>query len=50
MPLCDPEKIEINRIRENGEIERIGNLAEIKRYPLGLNWSRSDDPNERLFW
>ncbi|MCE5251055.1 DUF362 domain-containing protein [bacterium] len=47
---CDPEKIEIYRIRDNGEIEPVKNLTGIRRYPLGLNWSRSENPDERLFW
>ena len=47
---CDPKKIDIYRIRDNGEIEPVKNLAEIKRYPIGLNWAQKKDPNERLFW
>jgi len=47
---CDPNKIDIYWIRENGDIEPVKNLAEIKRYPLGLNWSGSKNPEERLFW
>ena len=46
---CDVNKIEINRIRD-GEIVSVKNIAEIKRHPLGLNWARKKDPDERLFW
>jgi len=47
---CDPDRIDIYRIRDNGDIVPVKSLDEIKRYPIGLNWSRSDDPDERLFW
>ncbi len=47
---CDPNRIEIFLIRENGDIEPVNNLAGIKRHPIGLNWAKSKDPNERLFW
>ncbi len=33
---CDPNKIKIYWIRDNGDIEPVKNLAEIKRYPIGL--------------
>lgn len=46
----DPEKIDIYWIRENGDIEPVKNLAEIKRHPLGTNWQRKVNPSERLFW
>ncbi|MCE5249478.1 DUF362 domain-containing protein [bacterium] len=46
---CDPGKIDIYWIR-NGEIIPLKNLSEIKRHPIGLNWARLKDPNERLFW
>lgn len=46
---CDINNIEIYRIK-NGEIIPVKNPAEIKRYPLGLNWALQDDPSERLFW
>lgn len=46
---CDPEKIKIYWIR-NKEIIPLKSLSEIKRHPLGINWSRLKDPNERLFW
>ena len=47
---CDPNKIDIYWIRENGDIEPVKNIAEIKRHPLGLNWAGSKNPEERLFW
>jgi len=47
---CDPEKIDIYFIRDNGDVEKVRNLSQVKRHPLGLNWSRKDDPDERLFW
>ena len=47
---CDINKIEINKILDNGEILPIRNISEIKRHPLGLNWARKKDPSERLFW
>ena len=47
---CDPAKIDIYKIKTDGEIVPIKNLAEIKRTPLGLNWARKKDPDERLFW
>lgn len=47
---CDPAKIDIYFIRDNGEIQKIKNLSEIKRHPLGLNWARKENPDERLFW
>ena len=46
---CDVNKIDIYRIR-NGEIVPVKNLAEIKRFRIGLNWAREKDPDERLFW
>ncbi len=46
---CDINKINICWISD-GEIVPLKNLAEIKRHPLGLNWARLTDPNERLFW
>jgi len=47
---CDPEKIDICFIRDNGDIQQVRNLSEVRRHPLGLNWSRKADPDERLFW
>jgi uncharacterized protein (DUF362 family) len=47
---CDVNKIDINLIRDNGEIVPVKNLSEIKRHKIGLNWARKEDPNERLFW
>ena len=47
---CDINKIEINKILDNGEIVPIRNISEIKRHPLGLNWARKKDPDQRLFW
>ena len=47
---CDINKIEINWIHDSGDIVPVKNISEIKRYPLGLNWARSKDPDERLFW
>ncbi|MFC1541301.1 DUF362 domain-containing protein [Candidatus Latescibacterota bacterium] len=47
---CDINKIEIYKIRDNGEIVPVRNLSEIKRNRIGLNWAQSENPNERLFW
>ena len=47
---CDVSKIAIYWIRDNGEIIPVKNLAEIKRYRLGVNWARMKNPAERLFW
>ncbi len=47
---CDVNKIAINKILDNGDIVPIKNISEVKRHPLGLNWARQKDPNERLFW
>ena len=47
---CDVNEIAINKILDNGEIVPIKNISEIKRHPLGLNWARMKDPDERLFW
>ncbi|MBN1292742.1 MAG: DUF362 domain-containing protein [Candidatus Latescibacteria bacterium] len=47
---CDINKIDIYWIRVNGNIEPVKNIDEIKRHPLGVNWARSDNPEERLFW
>ncbi len=47
---CDVNKIDIYKIRENGEIVPIKNISEIKRHPLGLNIARRKDPEQRLFW
>jgi len=46
---CDPEKIEIYWVRENG-IVPVRNLSEIKRYPLGVNLHTWYETGERLFW
>jgi uncharacterized protein (DUF362 family) len=45
----DLSKIAIYRIK-NGEITRIRNLAEIKRYRLGVNMHTWTETGERLFW
>ena len=47
---CDINKIDINKILDSGEIVPIKNISEIKRHPLGLNWARKENPDERLFW
>lgn len=50
---CDPEKIDIKWIRENGDIVPVKNLAGIKRCPLGLDLlsrSGSGKPDDYLFW
>jgi len=47
---CDVNNIEMYWISENGEIAPVKSLSEIKRHPLGLNWSRLKNPDERLFW
>ncbi len=46
---CDPATIKIYRIR-NGEITPINNLAEIKRYRLGVNMHTWAETGQRLFW
>lgn len=46
---CDPSKIDIYKIQDNGEIVKI-DLSQVKRHPLGLNWARREDPDQRLFW
>jgi len=45
----NPEKIQINWIRENGSIEPVKNLAELRRTPLGVNLHAFRD-KELLFW
>ncbi len=47
---CDINKIDIYKVRDNGDIVPVRNLSEIKRSRIGLNWAKSDNPNERLFW
>lgn len=47
---CDPSKIKIYWIRENGNIEPLKDLSEINRQQIGLNWARAKDPSQRLFW
>ena len=47
---CDPNKIDIYWIRENGDIVLVRNLAEIKRVSLGLDWYRSGNPDDYLLW
>jgi len=47
---CDPEKIDIFLIRENGDIVPVKNLAGIKRVPLGLDWYRSGNPDDFIYW
>ena len=46
---CDVNNIDIYWIR-NGEIVPLKDLSEIKRHPIGLNWARLKNPDERLFW
>ena len=46
----DVNKIDIYWIRDDGSIEPVKSLAEIKRHPIGLNWARKKNPDERLFW
>ena len=47
---CDPEKIKIFWINDNGSIEPIKNLSEIQRYSLGVNLHTWQETNKRLFW
>lgn len=47
---CDPSKIKIYWIRENGNIEPLKDLSEINRQQIGLNLARKKDPDQRLFW
>jgi len=47
---CDPNKIDLYWIRDNGEIEKVKNLSEIKRYRLGVNMHTWAETGERLFW
>ncbi len=59
---CDINKIDVNRIRENGDIEPVKNLSEIKRHPLGISWtmnmsgdgsrisSAGEEASPKLFW
>ncbi|MHB9028519.1 MAG: DUF362 domain-containing protein [Candidatus Latescibacterota bacterium] len=47
---CDPSKIKIYWIRDNGNIEPLRDLSEIRRQQIGLNWARMKDPSQRLFW
>ena len=46
----DPSKIKIYWIRQNGTIEPLKNLSEIKRTPLGVNYHTWSETGERLFW
>lgn len=46
----DPTKIDIYKISKSGEITPVRNMAELKRYRIGLNWLRREDPEQRLFW
>ncbi len=46
----DPSKIAIYRIRENGEVEPVNNIAEFKRHKLGVNLHTWEETGERLFW
>lgn len=45
---CDPPKIDLYWIR-NGRIEK-ANLADVKRYRLGVNMHVWKETGERLFW
>jgi len=46
---CDPQKIDIYWIR-NGEVVKIRDVSEIKRYRLGVNMHTWTDTGKRLFW
>jgi uncharacterized protein (DUF362 family) len=46
----NPEKIKINLIRENGDIEPLQNLAQLRRTPLGVNLHSWNDQGKLLFW
>ena len=45
----DVNKIDIYRIKD-GEVTPVRNVAELKRFRIGLNWARKENPDERLFW
>ncbi len=46
----DVRKIDIYRIRENGDIEPLKNITEINRHKLGVNLHSWEETGERLFW
>jgi len=46
---CDPNKIDLYWIKD-GEIVPVKNLAEIKRYRLGVNLHTWAETGKRLFW
>ena len=46
----DVNNIDIYWIRDDGSIEPVKSLSEITRRRIGLNWARSENPDERLFW
>lgn len=47
---CDPEKIDIYRIGDKGDITPVKNIAELRRYRLGVNLHTWAETGERLFW
>ena len=47
---CDIDRIDIYWIRDNGEIEPLKDLSEIKRTPFGVNIHTWKETNKRLFW
>jgi len=46
---CDPEKIAVYHISENG-ITRVKNINALKRVKLGVNLHTWSETNKRLFW
>ncbi len=46
----NPEKIKINVIRENGEIEPLKNLSDLRQAHLGVNLHSWSDKGKLLFW
>ncbi|MHB9028654.1 MAG: DUF362 domain-containing protein [Candidatus Latescibacterota bacterium] len=46
----DLSRIDIYRIRDDGGIEQLKNISEIKRHKLGVNLHTWKETNERLFW
>jgi uncharacterized protein (DUF362 family) len=46
----DLNKIEIFKIRDDGGIDPLRNIAEIRRCKLGVNLHTWQETNERLFW
>jgi hypothetical protein len=45
---CDPRKIDLYWIRE-GQVTK-ANLADVKRYRIGVNLHTWSETGERMFW